>query len=302
MEGGLTLGLLSFWLESLDQSIQINSSCLREVSRFSTCNQCIKKCPIDALYIEKDKVKIADSCNACGECITVCPMESIEGIIPQRKIYQDTLIYDNKNNVSEKELLYLYHKGIRKIALMEHQLNKDWEKVLQDVNGILNVMEKAEIETIQKIAIKEENPEVSRRELLGQFKKEGKLFLFNLTPATWRYNHKDFSLQESFLEWSFYQIEIDQNSCNLCQLCFKICPKQVFEIKDQQILIHSNRCVGCHLCEDVCKENSIHIKKHFHNFDEKSYLVIEKQCVNCNQQFLAWEKTEKVCFVCSHHQ
>lgn len=42
------------------------------------CEVCVNKCPVDALYLENDKVKVdQDKCIFCGECQIICPTKAV---------------------------------------------------------------------------------------------------------------------------------------------------------------------------------------------------------------------------------
>ena len=43
------------------------------------CGVCVKKCPTDALRLEKDEVIVdSDKCILCGECDIICPVNAIK--------------------------------------------------------------------------------------------------------------------------------------------------------------------------------------------------------------------------------
>ncbi len=48
------------------------------VEKCTGCGECISKCPLSAIVLENDKVKILSNCSFCEICVKVCPFEAIE--------------------------------------------------------------------------------------------------------------------------------------------------------------------------------------------------------------------------------
>ncbi len=56
------------------------------------------------------------------------------------------------------------------------------------------------------------------------------------------------------------EIEIDQDSCNLCGECVESCPKEVLDIEDEELIIADlEGCKFCSLCEEVCAPGAIDV-------------------------------------------
>lgn len=293
------MGLIDNWLESLAEEINISNSCVRNVSPFSTCNICIENCPENAIEIRNKKVSIMSNCNSCGDCIPACPVNAIEGIVEKRWVVEDTLLFIEQTKMSSKELLYYYHKGIRKIATMDKELNPPWNHAIEEANKVLGEMGKQKVEVIKDIKQPEpEEKEISRRELFSFFKKESISLIANFTPATWRFNHKDYSLEGMYSEWQFHDIEINKENCTLCQACFKLCPTNVFKVENEQFTINAIHCVSCMLCEDICKEKSIHITDKIKRTESIIHTVFQKTCMKCKKKFLNWKEEDDICFFC----
>lgn len=53
--------------------------CLHAFDTFSTCDQCARACPADALHVDGSIVLDADQCTGCGQCVHVCPMGALSG-------------------------------------------------------------------------------------------------------------------------------------------------------------------------------------------------------------------------------
>ncbi|MGC8658210.1 MAG: 4Fe-4S binding protein [Desulfomonilaceae bacterium] len=55
-----------------------------------------------------------------------------------------------------------------------------------------------------------------------------------------------------------YFPKIDRNKCTKCLFCVKICPKDVFEISDNEVQIaNPTSCNGCEACVVECPEDAI---------------------------------------------
>ena len=67
------------------------------------CHRCLDVCPVDAITITKNAVKIADNCRKCGLCSVVCPTE----VFVAYKVTPKSL-YDRISKVaSEYEQCYI---------------------------------------------------------------------------------------------------------------------------------------------------------------------------------------------------
>ena len=100
------MGILSKWVESLDYEYEILHSCIRHRSPRSTCEECVKSCPENAISIYNSKPQIDNKkCTECGQCISVCPVQAVAGIYPNRTIKQGQL-------VSNRQRTYSNCKGI----------------------------------------------------------------------------------------------------------------------------------------------------------------------------------------------
>ena len=67
------------------------------------CHRCLDVCPVDAVTITKNAVKIADNCRKCGLCSVVCPTE----VFVAYKVTPKSL-YDRISKVaSEYEQCYI---------------------------------------------------------------------------------------------------------------------------------------------------------------------------------------------------
>ncbi len=52
---------------------------LTDVDACMACGVCVKKCPADALKLEKDEIVVdTDKCILCGECEIICPVNAIK--------------------------------------------------------------------------------------------------------------------------------------------------------------------------------------------------------------------------------
>lgn len=293
------MSLLTKWLESLADKIEINSHCLREISPFSKCEQCIQVCPEDALQLKNGKIIVHESnCTACGQCMTTCPAYAIEGTVPTREVIKDTLLFQKDIAPSVREWLYYYQKGVRFVAVPDGELTDKWSSSMSEANQYLTKMSLPLITITSKVPKKEERS-YTRRELFKQFSNESKTIVMkSLTPAKWRFNNAAFSLNKAFPDWNFYDVNIDESRCHLCEVCFKTCPQNVFSIADGQLSIHLSACTGCGLCMDVCQENAITIKEFVQPAQVINMPFYNIACPSCKIENKSWNEDIEECFVC----
>jgi indolepyruvate ferredoxin oxidoreductase, alpha subunit len=54
---------------------------------------------------------------------------------------------------------------------------------------------------------------------------------------------------------------IDDDKCDNCKACAKICPKIVFESDDESVQVANPIfCTGCESCSAVCPKNALKIQ------------------------------------------
>ncbi|MCX5873635.1 MAG: 4Fe-4S dicluster domain-containing protein [Deltaproteobacteria bacterium] len=55
---------------------------------------------------------------------------------------------------------------------------------------------------------------------------------------------------------------IDRNKCTNCFFCVNICPKNVFEVKDNEVEVENPTfCNGCEACVAECPEDAVTVRE-----------------------------------------
>lgn len=108
-------------------------------NKCTSCKKCIKKCPVNAISMNKKRAKINDYiCIYCGKCIKICPVNAI--------------IKDNeKIKMNVKKNVTSFFKDIKR------QNKKDMKKRM--LNGNLRQLE------IQKKVIRSTIEKIKRQKL-----------------------------------------------------------------------------------------------------------------------------------------
>ncbi len=293
------MSLLTNWLESLSYDLEAAAHCVRQISPFSTCTTCVDSCPKQVISIENGKLKIDHQfCNSCGRCIPICPVQALIGVSPRRKAFNNMLIFDDGPSPTTNELFYLYKKGIRSIYIkLPEEVPLELPRLVDEVNEQLQRMEKEPITLTSDRVMPPQEKKVSRRDFFSNVSMNSKkLALATAAPAKWRFNHEQFKIAGMFDGWSLYAVDI-QPSCNLCETCFKLCPSNVFTLKDGQLEINSEKCNGCMLCINVCMEEGVTIKQEAKEAHPSLANVQQNNCNTCHLSFSSWEK-EEICQIC----
>lgn len=297
------MGLLSKWVESLDYEYEVLSTCTRHRSPRSTCKKCLDVCEEEAITLVKDKPVISsEKCSECGNCISVCPVQAVAGIFPKRSVADNKLIAEGCQIPTPKELLVLYKKGVRGLISEETATVERWKPVLEEVNLVLEQMDKEPFTiTIQKLQPAEEEV-YSRRELFSLWRKEGQSIMKQVAPAKWRFNQQQLDLSKYYPDYQFVTISIDPNKCILCKACEFLCEKQCLKIGDENFTVTAQTCSNCQLCVDVCSERAITIQEQISIAEDIHYPIYKKTCTACNQFYDTLQEHVEKCVMCTKRE
>ncbi|MCL6574225.1 MAG: 4Fe-4S binding protein [Bacillus sp. (in: Bacteria)] len=291
------VSLLGNWLESLSYEIAVADNCLRKISPFSTCIICQEICEQQAITYKNGSLEINDKiCNGCSRCITICPVSALQGQSPPRKTLNGVLILDEGPLPTNNELLYLYKSGIQKIFLPMSETKV--EEIIKETNALLTQMnmDPFEIGPVPEPVI-HDSPKLSRREFFSKLSLESKKLASTVTPVKWRFNQDRFHKTGMFEGWSFFTIELDKETCTLCETCFRLCSSNVFHIEDDLLKIDSEKCTGCSLCSDVCKYGAVKVVPGVSESEFVNYAIVKSKCTSCGSDFLGWKNTDS-CTIC----
>jgi ferredoxin len=288
------MSILINWLENLHQEIIVTSKCVRERNRKSTCGYCVQKCEHEAIVVKENLPIIeTNKCTMCAECMIACPLSAIEGMVNNRAFEKGSLVIDTNYVPSIKELLIYKKRGMT--SIQAHQpLNKDWETVLYESNGQLQLLDESQIVVVEKVT----DEVLSRRALFGSLQKEGKQLAMNMAPASWKMEKDDWKITKYYPDYQFYGVKLNKEKCTLCQACFTLCPENLFQIKDSKLMIENEKCVGCTSCTDVCPENALEILPEIKRKSENKSNIHQKTCKNCDHTFYTFDVETEKCHVC----
>ncbi len=57
------------------------------------------------------------------------------------------------------------------------------------------------------------------------------------------------------------KIGYNEDNCNLCKKCVKICPEKAIKIENEKIKIDEKECLKCGLCAKMCPEKALFIEE-----------------------------------------
>lgn len=295
------MSLLLKWLESLHTTVSVNHRCLRKQSPFSNCQKCKDVCNRQAITMKDGRVVVDDSlCSSCGECMMICPVGSIECIPPKRDFINGMLVYSDKYVPTTKELLIYAAKGLKGVRYHRSDKKGNWIDVIQETNKKLVALHKAPIHFYneEKLA----GTKMDRRDFLRSFAFQGKSFVREFTPVSWRINPEDWTLNKYYPQTAFFECNLKQDTCTMCGVCFKVCPREVFAFKEAEVVVDMQKCTGCLLCVDVCSKKAIEITKTIVENEPEIISVYEKKCKRCHLLFKSFYESDEICFICKETQ
>lgn len=262
--------------------ISINEFCAHKIYPKSTCNQCVKTCPFEAIAIDLDNNIVVLDCIGCGICYNACENDAIS-------LYKNSDAYIIKNT-TEPSFGCIFAKGENKVSCISRlseniivffalkfgqlSINKGncdsckfrkslevFEDTLNKAKAILDALNiKAKIEILKSPnGVFEPNLGISRREIFSKKESYPKRdFLIELI--------KDNSLKNNEVEYTgTISLLIDKN-CDFCSICEAVCPKGAIIIEKEEtaaIYFNPSVCSACKNCIEACPKNAISYKKAF---------------------------------------
>ncbi|WP_370571783.1 DUF362 domain-containing protein [Methanomethylovorans sp.] len=95
------------------------------------CKKCVKRCPVDAISISRDKAVIDDHmCIYCGKCVKVCPVHAV--LKDREKVKMDV-----ESNVKSFRKKMKSHKGPGTKSRMVKGEVKQLERQRKIIQGII---------------------------------------------------------------------------------------------------------------------------------------------------------------------
>ncbi len=96
-----------------------------------------------------------------------------------------------------------------------------------------------------------------------------------------KYQIKDLKIPHRILRMK--KIEVDEDKCNACNSCIKICPTEAIKLdKDWKAEIDKNLCIGCGACVNVCPEEAIVLERYLGPLIKTKELHVDQEaCVQC---------------------
>ncbi|GEM_PF-4484675 len=290
--------LLGHWLESLDYDYYISSDCSLHQSPRSNCKACLECCPVGAISLEDGKPVIhAKSCIDCGNCVASCPVQAVEGFLPKREIRDNSLIINDNQIPTLKELLVYYKQGIMTIVCEEENISPEWEEAVESANQILEKLGENPFQLKFPYAAPIHDNKISRRELFFGWKKNINQLGKDMTPAKWRFNHKSLDLSKYYPDHQFIDISLNTSKCTLCRVCENLCRKNCLIISETHFTISADQCTNCSLCQDVCPEQAISLTQMISPASPIQHEIYNNTCSNCGDTFTSTSEKD-LCLLC----
>ncbi|MFU9074986.1 4Fe-4S binding protein [Proteus sp. LHD240705] len=275
----------------------INDKCVRKRLKQSLCDSCSKVCPVGAITFAHLDVKIDNElCFQCGNCLFTCPVDAIENIAPHERTHQDNyLVVNHDEPLASTEELLVWHRQyqIRGMKIAQPLVDK-WLPVLANLNLQLKTLQ----EPIWQLIITEPTDiDSGRRFMLFRQKLDEKPL--NKNQVRTGLNAR----KQLYPEDSWFQIQLDKDSCILCSACAKVCDEGAIKLENNIFMLDEKRCTGCMNCEVVCFPKSIHVNEQVAKNNEPThYHYYNAHCEKCRLAFLSWTPDVKLCPICIQHQ
>ncbi len=296
----------------LDKSkLGINGNiCVHSKILNPSCKKCVEVCPNSAWVLDNRNSLLFDDekCKGCLLC-TCCPEGAIYSNFnikainsengknlfiscEKSTINSDELKIACIHSIGLKELLNFYLNEIKYIYITIGDCNNCYNPK-QNIFNSFDEINKLEVDI--KLFNLDKNTWENELKKVKSFHKTSltrRDFLRSFTAKTIDTTLKATNLiteeRSSFtladivpklkLKILPFMINIDENKCNGCDICFKLCQHKALFISNLKYIIDSQFCTNCNLCIDMCNEEAIKIIK----FQPNEIYEIELKEQVCN--------------------
>lgn len=267
----------------------------------ATCRLCVDICPEKAMVMDDEMLGLdEDACTACGLCQAVCPQNAISLDVTPREQDDTLLLICDKakpeygeqrvkcvHQMGLEQIAGYYQKGVRNILVAKgdcqtcHYQSDTLENKAQTLDKNCQqfnlLVQNRNLKPISINAVTVDQAKgwtksitddgvanLSRRKLFTGVTEH---FANETTePETGVTSRHLANLQELNAEQEaslFFTVpQIDENLCEGCDACVRICPTQTLikvneEPSQSCYKVLPQNCTGCGLCQDVCSVHAI---------------------------------------------
>lgn len=282
-----------------------------------SCRECVEICPKSAWSLNENSLSFDEEiCEGCLLCTSYCPESALSSNLNIKPINtkeakslfiacENSKIQNNElkipciHSIGLKELLKFYLLEVNTINITIGECKSCHNPQKTIFNSFDEVTKLVDLKLFN-LNQNEWQKELDRAKSFHKTSLTRRNFLKRFTAKTVDTTLKatnlidedkfNFTLADIIPKLNLktlpFIVNIDEEKCNGCDICFKLCPHRAIQIDmiNSKYIIDSKFCTNCNLCVDMCKEEAIKIDK-FTTQTINEIELIEKTCVDCGISF-----------------
>ena len=269
------------------------SKCVQASPIEASCQACVDSCPDQAIILDDEMLGLDESaCSGCGICQAACVQNAITLSEAPTVIGQQVLLVCEKtkpsygklrvacvHQIGIEQLAKFCNLGVRKIIMAKGDCSdcKKPDLLLEEHLSQFNALAKSRDLPLIELVSAPEIPDSKWKKFVDeQVIDAGKRQLFMRVADRLRDDEDACFDQNKQLSLALFQAEkadneealfymvpsIDQNKCEGCDACVKICPQETLMFVNDgagpsYYKIRPQNCTGCGLCVDICPAGAI---------------------------------------------